>query len=74
MAADDKHTHATELGLNHGSSEDDPHQVTDTESTIDAQKYSYTEDRKIGITGSVFLILNKMIGTGSKLNPSATSA
>lgn len=28
-------------------------------------KYAFSEERKIGITGSVFLILNKMIGTGS---------
>src|SRR5688572_2918426 len=35
-------------------------------SIIDAQEFSYTEDRKIGVTGAVFLILNKMIGTGSK--------
>lgn len=35
-------------------------------SVIDAQEFSYTEDRKIGVTGAVFLILNKMIGTGSK--------
>jgi hypothetical protein len=27
---------------------------------------AYDESRKIGITGAVFLILNKMIGTGSK--------
>lgn len=29
--------------------------------------YAYADSRKIGITGAVFLILNKMIGTGSKL-------
>ncbi|KAF5022866.1 hypothetical protein F66182_5099 [Fusarium sp. NRRL 66182] len=38
---------------------------TDNESTIDAQNFAYTEDRKIGVTGAVFLILNKMIGTGT---------
>lgn len=27
--------------------------------------YAYEDSRKLGITGSVFLILNKMIGTGS---------
>jgi hypothetical protein len=27
--------------------------------------YAYDDSRKLGITGSVFLILNKMIGTGS---------
>ncbi|KAF9783052.1 hypothetical protein IL306_010594 [Fusarium sp. DS 682] len=37
----------------------------DNGSTIDAQNFAYSEDRKIGITGAVFLILNKMIGTGT---------
>jgi hypothetical protein len=41
-------------------------QSPDNASTIDAQNFAYTEDRKIGVTGAVFLILNKMIGTGSK--------
>lgn len=40
--------------------------ISDNSSTIDAQTYAYTEDRKIGVTGAVFLILNKMIGTGSE--------
>jgi hypothetical protein len=40
----------------------------DNGSTIDAQNFAYSEDRKIGITGAVFLILNKMIGTGSKFS------
>ena len=38
-------------------------------SVIGAQEFVYTEDRKIGVTGAVFLILNKMIGTGSELFP-----
>jgi len=32
----------------------------------DVQNYAIPEDRKIGITGAVFLILNRMIGTGGK--------
>lgn len=40
--------------------------ISDNASTVDAQTYAYTEDRKIGVTGAVFLILNKMIGTGSE--------
>jgi len=32
----------------------------------DENTYQYDDSRKLGITGSVFLILNKMIGTGSK--------
>lgn len=30
------------------------------------QQFKLAESRKIGVTGAVFLILNKMIGTGSK--------
>jgi hypothetical protein len=29
---------------------------------------AYDESRKIGVTGAVFLILNKMIGTGSEFH------
>ena len=29
------------------------------------QRIHYSDSRKIGVTGAVFLILNKMIGTGS---------
>lgn len=32
----------------------------------DEQQFKLAESRKIGVTGAVFLILNKMIGTGSK--------
>jgi hypothetical protein len=32
----------------------------------DEQAFEFSESRKIGVTGAVFLILNKMIGTGSK--------
>lgn len=31
----------------------------------DEQVFQYDDSRKLGITSSVFLILNKMIGTGS---------
>lgn len=32
----------------------------------DEQQFQVSESRKIGVTGAVFLILNKMIGTGSE--------
>ena len=48
-----------------GSRDLDGH-LSDNTSVVDAQTYAYTEDRKIGVTGAVFLILNKMVGTGSK--------
>ncbi|CAG9983960.1 unnamed protein product [Clonostachys byssicola] len=46
----------------------------DESSVIDAQTYAYSEDRKIGVTGAVFLILNKMIGTGIFSTPSSVFA
>ncbi|KAH7318062.1 amino acid/polyamine transporter I [Stachybotrys elegans] len=42
--------------------------------TVGGQTYAYTEDRKIGVTGAVFLILNKMIGTGIFSTPSGIFA
>ena len=36
----------------------------------DENTYAFTEDRKLGVTGAVFLILNKMIGTGIFSTPS----
>lgn len=35
----------------------------------DEQQFKVSESRKIGVTGAVFLILNKMIGTGSECAP-----
>lgn len=43
------------------------------EETGVVNKYTFSEKRKIGITGSVFLILNKMIGTGSMPSPEKAS-
>ena len=31
--------------------------------------YKFDESRKLGVTSSIFLILNKMIGTGSMCHP-----
>lgn len=36
--------------------------------------YAYDDSRKMGITGAVFLILNKMIGTGIFSTPSSIFA
>ncbi|KEY71173.1 hypothetical protein S7711_02287 [Stachybotrys chartarum IBT 7711] len=52
----------------------DAEEVGDGAASVGAQKYSYTEDRKIGVTGAVFLILNKMIGTGIFSTPSGIFA
>lgn len=35
-------------------------------SVVDENVYHFEESRKLGVTSSVFLILNKMIGTGSQ--------
>ena len=37
----------------------------DTASITGEEVYQFDESRKLGVTSSVFLILNKMIGTGS---------
>lgn len=67
MAEHSKDVENPERGfIKNGDKSDDGGFTTDNESTLGAQKYAYSEDRKIGITGSVFLILNKMIGTGSR--------
>ena len=39
----------------------------DNASVQNENTYAFDDSRKLGVTGSVFLILNKMIGTGSKL-------
>jgi amino acid transporter len=41
---------------------------------VDENTYQFDESRKIGITGAVFLILNKMIGTGIFSTPSGIFA
>ncbi|KAK3904501.1 high-affinity methionine permease [Staphylotrichum tortipilum] len=40
----------------------------------DENKYAYDDSRKLGVTGAVFLILNKMIGTGIFSTPSSIFA
>ncbi|TDZ16836.1 High-affinity methionine permease [Colletotrichum sidae] len=44
--------------------------ATDVGSTKAQEVYAYSESQKIGVTGAVFLILNKMIGTGIFSTPS----
>ena len=41
----------------------------DSEGEVRTERYEYEESQKVGIFGSAFLILNKMIGTGSKCAP-----
>lgn len=48
--------------------------VTEDGSLQDEYTYQYDESRKLGITSSVFVILNKMIGTGIFSTPSGVFA
>lgn len=41
---------------------------------VTEEKIQYDDSRKLGITGAVFLILNKMIGTGIFSTPSSIFA
>lgn len=41
---------------------------------VTEEKIQYEDSRKLGITGAVFLILNKMIGTGIFSTPSSIFA
>ncbi|VUC26895.1 unnamed protein product [Clonostachys rosea] len=79
MASDAKFTDHNAPVTNsktHASSDEEHARVAsgDESSVIDAQTYAYSEDRKIGVTGAVFLILNKMIGTGIFSTPSSVFA
>lgn len=54
--------------IDRSSQEDAPpyHTDDDAQSTVGSvEKFQFQEDRKLGVTSAVFLILNKMIGTGS---------
>ena len=46
----------------------------DAAAVQEEKTYAYDDDRKLGITGSVFVILNKMIGTGIFSTPSGIFA
>jgi hypothetical protein len=48
--------------------------VTDEASVQDELTYQFDDSRKLGITSSVFVILNKMIGTGIFSTPSGIFA
>lgn len=49
------------------------HEASETTSIQTEEVYAFDESRKLGITSSVFLIINKMIGTGSKFYLSSPS-
>ncbi|KAL2259540.1 hypothetical protein VTK26DRAFT_6764 [Humicola hyalothermophila] len=64
----------------HGTAAEDRVQVKGANGDVEVgelteeSKYAYDDSRKLGITGAVFLILNKMIGTGIFSTPSSIFA
>lgn len=70
----------TKSGLTHRQdvSQKDDHKdendVASDGSLQDELTYSYSDSRKLGVTSSVFVILNKMIGTGIFSTPSGIFA
>lgn len=63
---DDTVVVSPDAGKHAGSGDEAQFVSVDDDSSVNKETYAYSEDRKIGVTGAVFLILNKMIGTGSK--------
>lgn len=57
----DKKNYAGPNSINPTSTQDDGDAQVQ-----DEQQFKVAESQKIGVTGAVFLILNKMIGTGSE--------
>lgn len=57
----DEKNYAGPSGINPTSTQDD----VDAQVQVE-QQFKVAESQKIGVTGAVFLILNKMIGTGSE--------
>lgn len=49
-----------------------PGYIDDQVSVQTDQAFIYDDSQKLGYTGTVFVILNKMIGTGSKLSMSSS--
>ncbi|RDA87997.1 hypothetical protein CP532_3386 [Ophiocordyceps camponoti-leonardi (nom. inval.)] len=54
--------------------EADDAQMSDALLGVDSQTYALPEDRRIGVGGAMFLIFNKVIGTGIFSTPSAIFA
>jgi len=55
-------------GLEHASTDSRSDEDRYDSATQDEVVIRINEDQKLGVTGAVFLILNKMIGTGSTLS------
>lgn len=58
----------------HGKVASDRDGIVDEGSVQDELTYQFDDSRKLGITSSVFVILNKMIGTGIFSTPSGIFA
>ncbi|KAB8446269.1 hypothetical protein FH972_025249 [Carpinus fangiana] len=55
-------------------SDQDTSDIDSNEPVQHVQKFQYSDERKLGITGAFFLIVNKMIGTGIFSTPSSVFA
>lgn len=76
VAADDKNVYDSDNGK-HGEFQSSPADAQTPEYGVQKQDeltYQFDDSRKLGITSSVFVILNKMIGTGIFSTPSGIFA
>lgn len=55
-----------DLSSNDVAADEETVPISGTSSAESAQVFRFAESRKLGVTSSLFLILNKMIGTGSQ--------
>ena len=54
------------LSPNEAAQDEESSPISGSSSVDGAQVFRFKESRKLGVTSSLFLILNKMIGTGSQ--------
>jgi hypothetical protein len=66
--------HLIDADDNSGPGKKQAQQDASEVSSTEEQTFAYDDSRKLGITSSVFLILNKMIGTGIFSTPSGIFA
>jgi amino acid permease len=72
MAAEPEHI--IDADDNSGPGKKSAQQDASEVSSTEEQTFAYEDSRKLGVTSSVFLILNKMIGTGIFSTPSGIFA
>lgn len=57
---------SSNLSPNEVAADEETVLISGTSSAEGTQIFRFAESRKLGVTSSLFLILNKMIGTGSQ--------